>query len=428
MNYNVLSIILGGGKGTRLHPLTENRSKPAVPIAGKYRLVDIPISNCLNSKINKIYVLTQFNSASLNKHVMNTYSFDSFSKGFVDILAAEQTVNNPHWYQGTADAVRQSLQHILSHDFEYILILSGDQLYHMDFEELIETHQSHQADVTIATLPVNDKDATGFGIMKTNEEGEIISFTEKPPVEELVNWGSSVDEESQAAGKFYLASMGIYLFNRSMLEESLLRDRNQTDFGKDIIPELVSGPEKVMAYQFKGYWSDIGTIESFYEANLNLVENFPQFNLYDNQNLIFTRARMLPPSKVEGTQLNQAMLSDGCMIFGKSIEHSIVGIRTRVDTGTIIKNSYIMGSKVYETLSGIEANQINNRPNLGIGKNCYIDRVIGDIDIRIGDDVSIIGDESLEDIETESYKIVEGIIVLKKGKSIPSGTRIGLNP
>ncbi len=425
MNYNVLSVILGGGKGSRLYPLTERRSKPAVPIAGKYRLVDIPISNCLNSRINKIYVLTQFNSASLNKHVMNTYSFDPFSKGFVDILAAEQTSSNSNWYQGTADAVRQSLQHILSHEFEYIFILSGDQLYQMDLEDMLEKHQNQHADVTIATLAVNAKDATGFGIMKTNSDEEIISFIEKPSLDELGNWTSEVDKESHSEGKHYLASMGIYLFSRAKLEEVLLRDKNQTDFGKDIIPDLVAGKEKVLAYQFRGYWSDIGTIESFFQANLNLVQSIPDFNFYDNEHLVYTRPRMLPPSKVAGTMLNQALLGEGSMIFAQSIENSIIGIRTRIDSDTVIKNSYIMGNKDYESLEEIQENLHNGIPNIGIGKNCYLDSTIIDMNVRIGNDVQIVGDPELEEYETESYKIVDGIVVVKKGVIIPNSTQIG---
>ncbi len=425
MHYNVLALILGGGKGTRLHPLTADRSKPAVPIAAKYRLVDIPISNCLNSKINKIFVLTQFNSASLNKHVVNTYSFDAFSRGFVDILAAEQTSENINWFQGTADAVRQSLPHMLSDNSDYVLILSGDQLYQMDFEKLLNSHKESGAEVTIATLPVNAKDATGFGIMKTNDQNEIISFIEKPTEDELANWSSEVSEKNKEEGKVYLASMGIYLFCKKKLQEMLLRDESQTDFGKHILPDMVNGPEKVNAYQFTGYWSDIGTIESFFEANLNLVDEVPVFNFYDNDNPIYTRARMLPPSKIIGTKLNKVMLADGCLVEGESIERSLIGIRTRIERGSVIRNSYIMGAKRFENFKDIEENRVSNRPNYGVGENCYLDNVIMDINVRLGNNVKIVGHPSLGEQDTDQYKMVDGIVVIKKGAIIPDGTRIG---
>ncbi len=425
MNYNVLALILGGGKGTRLQPLTKERSKPAVPIACKYRLVDIPISNCLNSRINKIYVLTQFNSASLNRHVTTTYHFDAFSKGFVDILAAEQTYENTGWFQGTADAVRQSLPYIKSSDTDYVLILSGDQLYQMDYEKLIEGHKATGAEVSIATLPVNAADATGFGIMKTNQNNEIISFIEKPDENELKDWKSPVDKESKKEGKDYLASMGIYLFNKDKLIEVLEKDPNETDFGKDIIPAMVEGDTKVSAYQFTGYWSDIGTIKSFYEANLDLAENYPSFNLYNNDAPIYSRARMLPATKIMGTTMDKVMLGDGCIISANEITHSLIGIRTRIDEGTVIKNSYVMGSKKFETYEELEENKKKEIPNVGIGKNCYLDRVISDINVRIGDGATIIGGENLPDEDTPIYKISDGIIILKRGQIIPKGAEIG---
>ena len=425
MNSNILSIILGGGKGTRLFPLTDERSKPAVPIAGKYRLVDIPISNCINSRINKIYVLTQFNSASLNKHIKNTYTFDNFTKGFVDILAAEQTPSNSGWYQGTADAVRQSMLHIENNDFEYALILSGDQLYHIDFDDLIQRHKEAKADLTIATIPVNAKDATGFGIMKTNETNEIVSFTEKPSLDELPNWISETSDEAKLKGKNYLASMGIYLFNRDKLRESLDLDVTQNDFGKHIIPALVNGNEKVVAYQYEGYWTDIGTIESFFEANLDLASDIPKFNLFDNQKFIYTRARMLPPSKISGTTLERTMITEGCIINASRIVNSVVGIRTRIGKGTSIENSYIMGSDFYETLSDLEKLKNEGKLPFGIGERCYISHAIIDKNARIGNDVRIIGGKNLADKDEQLYCIRDGIIIVRKGITIPHGTVIG---
>ena len=287
----VIAIILGGGQGSRLYPLTKTRSKPAVPIGGKYRLVDIPISNCINSDIFKMFVLTQFNSASLNAHIKNTYNFSIFSNAFVDILAAEQTPDNPTWFQGTADAVRQCMPHFLNHNFEYALILSGDQLYEMDFNSMLKKHIKNGADISIATLPVNAKDAPEFGILKTNSENEIVSFIEKPNTSLLPDWESEVSDEMKSQGKNYLASMGIYIFNRKLLVE-LMSNKETKDFGKEIIPQAV-GKHKILSYQYEGYWTDIGNIESFFEANIGLTADIPEFNLFDNDNKIFTRPRLL---------------------------------------------------------------------------------------------------------------------------------------
>ena len=418
-----LALILGGGRGTRLHPLTEQRSKPAVPLAGKYRLVDIPISNCLNSRINKIFVLTQFNSASLNRHIKNSFTFDLFSKGFVDILAAEQTADNTDWYQGTADAVRQSFQHFNSVDHDYVLILSGDQLYQMDFKELLNNHIENGADLSIATIPVNAKDATGFGIMKTDENNEITSFVEKPDSEELKNWASDTGDAMQAKGKHYLASMGIYLFNRKVLKD-LLYNYEGTDFGKNIIPASIEN-YKVSSYQFEGYWTDIGTIESFHEANLDLTKNLPFFNLYDNENAIFTHARMLPPAKVVGTSLENVVLSEGAIVHASRIEHSVIGIRTRIGHGSNIYDSYIMGSDYYETINDISEYNKKGVPAMGVGERCYIKNAILDKNVRVGNDVKIVGNPNLDEKETDEYKIVDGIVVIKKDAIIPNGTSIG---
>lgn len=418
-----IALILGGGRGTRLHPLTEQRSKPAVPLAGKYRLVDIPISNCLNSRINKIYVLTQFNSASLNRHIKNSFTFDLFSRGFVDILAAEQTFDSSEWYQGTADAVRQSFQHFNTTEHDYVLILSGDQLYQMDFQNMLQDHIEFGADVSIATIPVNAKDATGFGIMKTDENDNITSFVEKPDTEELTNWASETGEKMKSQGRNYLASMGIYLFNRKVLKD-LLFENEGADFGKNIIPASI-GKYKVNSYQHEGYWTDIGTIASFHEANMDLTNHIPQFNLYDTNKSIFTHARMLPPAKVDGTYLENVVLSEGAIVFASKIVHSVIGIRTRIGLGSDINDTYIMGSDYYETLEEIAENDKKGIPAMGIGERTHISRAILDKNVRVGKDARIQGDPNLPDEETDQYKIVDGIIVIKKGAVIPNGAVIG---
>lgn len=328
MSKEMLSVILGGGSGTRLFPLTATRSKPAVPIAGKYRLVDIPISNCLNSGITRMFVLTMYNSASLNRHIKNTYHFSAFSTAFVDILAAEQTPDNPTWFQGTADAVRQGLRHIDPFPSDYVLILSGDQLYQIDFQDMLKSHKDSGAELTIATIPVAAKEASEFGIMKT-ENGLISSFTEKPKTG-LENWESDTGEEMKTKGKLYLASMGIYIFNRQLLFDLLLNEKKDaTDFGKEIIPQSI-GKYKVASYQYEGYWEDIGNISAFFDANLALTKDLPEFNFFDNNNAIYTRARMLPPAKISGTSLEHAIIAEGSIITALRIENSIIGIRSRV--------------------------------------------------------------------------------------------------
>lgn len=415
----ILALILGGGRGTRLHPLTCERSKPAVPLAGKYRLVDIPISNCLNSGINKIFVLTQFNSASLNRHVKNAFSFDLFSKGFVDILAAEQTTQNANWFQGTADAVRQSLSHYKSIDFDYMLILSGDQLYQMDYRDLLKNHLDNDAELTIATIPVKAEEATSFGIMKTNQENRITSFIEKPSAEELKDWSSETSDEMKAQGRNYLASMGIYLFNKEILYK-LLSENDGTDFGKNIIPQSIEN-QKVNSYQFEGYWTDIGTIKSFHEANLDLANNLPQFNLYENESQIYTHARMLPPAKVVGTTLERVVLSEGAIVYASRLENTVVGIRTRIGIGSTIVNSYLMGSDYYETLKEIEENRFKGIPPVGVGERCYLNNVIVDKNVRIGNDVNLYGFQDKGEIETDEYKIVDGIMVIKKNAILRDG-------
>jgi glucose-1-phosphate adenylyltransferase len=420
MTSKVICIVLGGGQGSRLSPLTATRSKPAVPIAGKYRLVDIPISNCLHSGINRIYVLTQFNSASLNKHIKNTYHFSNFDDAFVDILAAEQTPTSGGWFQGTADAVRQSLHHLAVHEFEYVLILSGDQLYQMDFEQMIDNHIKAEAEISIATIPVHVNDVPGFGILKTDADNWVTSFIEKPK-SGFENWTSEVSPEMQAQGRFYLASMGIYIFNRKLLYE-LLNGNERTDFGKEIIPQSI-GKHKVLSYQYEGYWTDIGTIPSFFDANLGLTDDIPQFNLFD-KNYIFTRARMLPPTKISGTHLDKAIVADGCIISASHITRSIIGIRTRIGIGTTIENCYVMGSDSYQTLEQIEESRLSDSPIMGIGDRCYIKNAIIDKNTYIGNDVKINCGTKLEDGDYGTHTVQDGIVVVKKRAIIPNGTVI----
>ncbi len=420
MKKSTLAIILGGGQGSRLSPLTESRSKPAVPIAGKYRLVDIPISNCINSDIKRMFVLTQFNSASLNQHIKNTYHFSHFSTAFVDILAAEQTPDNPTWFQGTADAVRQCMGHFLNHEFDYALILSGDQLYHMNFNEMIKAHENSGAAISIATLPVTAKEASEFGILKTDSENFISSFIEKPAAELLPEWTSEVSEEMKEEGKNYLASMGIYIFNRELLVE-LMENPDTKDFGKEIIPQAI-GKHKILSYQYEGYWTDIGNIDSFFEANLGLTDEIPKFNLFDNSSKIYTRARVLPPSKITGASvIDKSMITEGCIINSAKITHSVVGIRSRIGKDTTITNSYLMGNDFYQNLEEISSNLEHDIINIGIGERCFIDNTIVDKNCRIGNDVHLIGGKHLEDTNTNLYTVRDGIIVVKKGATLPDG-------
>jgi glucose-1-phosphate adenylyltransferase len=419
-NNKVLNIILGGGQGSRLYPLTEQRSKPAVPIAGKYRLVDIPISNCINCGLKRMYVLTQFNSASLNRHIKNTYHFSFFSEAFVDILAAEQTMNSDKWFQGTADAVRQSMHHFLNHDFEYILILSGDQLYQMDFNEMIEKHIESKAQISIATQPVTAKEAPSFGILKSNSDQEITSFIEKPAMDQLEGWNSEVNQSMKDKGREYLASMGIYIFNRDVLID-LMNNPDTVDFGKEIIPNSIH-THKIISYQYPGYWTDIGNIDSFFEANLSLTDDMPEFNLYDKEMRIYTRARMLPTSKISGTSLKKTVISEGCIIHAEKIEHSVIGIRSRIGKASVVTNTYMMGSDRYETLEDVENKHIDIF--MGIGENCIINNAIIDKNCRIGDNVEINGGKHLEDQESDMFIVKDGIVVIKKGATIPKGFKL----
>lgn len=423
MSKQMLSIILGGGAGTRLYPLTASRSKPAVPIAGKYRLVDIPISNCLNSGISRMFVLTMYNSASLNRHIKNTYHFSVFSSAFVDILAAEQTPDNPTWFQGTADAVRQGLRHIAPFDSEYILILSGDQLYQIDFQKMLAHHKETGADISLATIPVTEKEASEFGILKI-ENDLITSFIEKPKTG-LENWVSETGDEMKNKGRVYLASMGIYIFNRHLLFDQLQNEfKDAADFGKDIIPQSIE-KYKVASYQYEGYWEDIGNIPAFFHANIGLTKDIPEFNLFDNNKTIYTRARMLPPAKVSGTRLDHSLIGDGCIVNASHIENSVVGIRSRIGHESNLINTYLMGSDFYETLEDIALDLQQGTPQLGVGSRCTIQNAIIDKNCRIGDDVRIIGGTHIEDGDFPLYTVKEGIVVLKKGAVLPNGYSIG---
>lgn len=423
MKRSTIAVILGGGRGTRLNPLTNHRSKPAVPVAGKYRLVDIPISNCLNSDIRKIFVLTQFNSASLNRHIKNTYNFDVFSHGFVDILAAEQTPDSQNWFQGTADAVRQSIHHMANHEYEYVLILSGDQLYQMDFRTVIEHHKNSEANLTVATIPVTGEDATGFGIMKTDSDGVITSFVEKPDANELDNWKSETAAHLKEQGKEYLASMGIYVFNKADLIRLFDENPDAIDFGKEIIPKAIKENSKVCSYAFEGYWTDIGTITSFFEANLALTDTVPEFNLYDNQNQIYTRARLLPASKLTGTTMEKALIAEGGIIEASRIQQSVIGIRARIGKGTTIESSIVMGNDYFSTDRDF-AEQSSERPLMGIGQRCFLSNTIVDKNARIGNDVKIEGGKHLEDGEYENHFVVDGIVVIPKNGLVPDGYRV----
>jgi glucose-1-phosphate adenylyltransferase len=420
---NVLALVLGGGRGQRLYPLTKFRSKPAVPLGGKYRIIDIPVSNCLNSSINRIFVLTQFNSASLNKHIVQTYKFDMFNGGFVDILAAEQTPESPDWFQGTADAVRQSIKHFAPYDAQYILILSGDQLYQMDFRDIIRVHQEKGAEVTVAGIPVAAAETGGLGIMKIQEDGRVIAFHEKPRAEHLPELRRPApNRRAGNDGRDYLANMGIYVFRKEFLVDLLTRS-NALDFGKDLFPEAVA-KSKVFAHIFDGYWTDIGTIRSFYDANLALMANPPRFNFYDERKPVYTRPRNLPGSKLNNCMLHQSIIADGCILDGAHVTHSHVGVRSRIGNGTQVKNSIVMGADFYETIEELAANAKGGIPNIGIGNHCTIINAIIDKNVRIGDNVSIINAHNLQERDEESYNIRDGIIVVPKGANIPSGTVI----
>ena len=423
---NVLCVIMGGGQGTRLFPLTKDRAKPAVPLAGKYRLVDIPISNCINSGFRRIYVLTQFNSASLHGHISRTYKFDQFTSGFVEILAAQQTLTNTSWYEGTADAVRKNLTHFLNHDFDYLLILSGDQLYRMDFREMMAGHIASQADITVATIPVGRTEAQSFGIMHINEHRRIIRFEEKPKDPAVLDSLHLPQEWLQKlgikdGGEKFLASMGIYVFNRSLIQQLL--DNPLSDFGKHIIPRAIS-THRVCSSVYQGYWEDIGTIRNFFEANLDLVSELPRFNFFDMSAPIFSRPRYLPGSKINGAHLEHAVVTDGCIINHAKITNTIVGLRTFVGSGTELNRVILLGCDYYESEDSIKQNESAGHPRIGIGENCKIDNAIIDKNARIGNNVTVSPAGKPDHVDHPLYYIRDGIVIIPKNAVIPHGTVI----
>jgi glucose-1-phosphate adenylyltransferase len=429
MKRNLLALILGGGAGTRLFPLTQRRSKPAVPLAGKYRLVDVPISNCINSDVTKIFVLTQYNSASLNRHIAQTYRFSQFSDGFVEILAAEQTPENPQWFQGTADAVRQVLPHIEDWRVDTLLILSGDHLYRMDYRDFIRRHDETGADVTISVVPCAMEAASEFGLLKTDETGRVIEFREKPrghALEEMrVDTRAFGLSEEEAAARPFLASMGIYVFRYEKLVELLKRDPSWVDFGREVIPAAIRC-SNVQAYLFNGYWEDIGTISAFYKANLDLTSPLPKFNLFDADAPIYTRARYLPPSKVHNCEITDSIISEGCIINGARIRRSIVGLRSRIESGTIIEETILMGADYFQTIDEIETDHRVGLPRIGIGEGSVIRHAIVDKNARIGAGVRLINEAGLEHADGPDgmFYIRDRIIIIPKNAVIPDGTAI----
>ncbi|MBW7893654.1 MAG: glucose-1-phosphate adenylyltransferase [Opitutaceae bacterium] len=425
MQKRVLAVIMGGGRGTRLHPLTMERCKPAVPLAGKYRLVDIPISNCINSEINRIVLLTQFNTASLHRHIQDSYHFDAFGGGFVDILSAEQTEKSADWYQGTADAVRRNLIHTRNYDHDLVLILSGDQLYKMDFRQIVESHLASRADVSIAAIPFPVSKIEGLGLMKVDDDLAITQFAEKPKDPAVIQ-SLTLSEKLEAklqepcAEKRCLASMGIYVFNRAVLAEAL--DNTMTDFGKEVIPSLL-GRKRLQAHLFEGYWEDIGTVKAFFEANLALAQPLPPFNFFDPATPIYTRARYLPASKLNRCEIDHVVIGDGCILTNAKLTHCVMGIRSYVKDGSALKDVVVMGSDYYETEAQQRENEAKGRPHIGIGRNCRIEGAIIDKNARIGDNCVLSAADKLDGRYANGAVIVrDGVLVVPKGGIIPPGT------
>ncbi|HEY3043259.1 MAG TPA: glucose-1-phosphate adenylyltransferase [Vicinamibacterales bacterium] len=424
VNNGVLALILGGGQGTRLFPLTQHRSKPAVPIGGKYRLIDIPVSNCLHADIRRIFVLTQFNSASLNRHISQTYRMDLFSPGFVEILAAEQTPDNPHWFQGTADAVRQAARHFVRYDADYYLILAGDHLYRMDYCEMVEAHVKGRADITIAAQPVTIDDASGMGLFRFDKSGQIVAFEEKPTRDRLEEIGQSIPAGAasgpHARDKPFIASMGVYVFSRAVLLDMLARDDSK-DFGREIIPSAL-GQFRVQSHLFEGYWADVGTVDSFYEANIMLTRPGAPFKFYDPRRPIYTHPRFLPGSQLSDCTVRNVTLAEGCYLDHCTVEESIVGIRTTIQPGAVVKRSVLLGADFYE--ADDESAQAPERPRLGIGRDVVLERVIVDKNARIGDGVRLVNERGIQKLDADGYYIRDGIIVVPKDGAIAPGTRI----
>lgn len=427
--HNLLAVILGGGAGTRLFPLTHQRSKPAVPVGGKYRLVDIPISNCINSNVDKIFVLTQYNSASLNRHIAQTYRFSGFSNGFVEILAAEQTPESPQWFQGTADAVRQVLPHIGDWGIDTLLILSGDHLYRMDYRAFLQLHYQTNADVTVSVIPCTPEAASEFGLLKTDRDGRIVEFKEKPKGEALESMrvdttGLGLDA-GDAETRPFLASMGIYVFKFDFLQRLLAEDPTWLDFGRELIPAAIR-IGNVHAFVFEGYWEDIGTIGSFYKANLDLTSKIPKFNLFDAEAPVYTRARYLPPSKVEESEIHDSIIGDGCIITGAIVSNSIIGLRGRIAKRVHVEASIIMGADYYQSLEEMRSDVAEGKPALGIGEDSIIRKAIIDKNARIGSGVRFLNEAGTinADAADKSYYIRDGIIIVPKNAVVKSGTVI----
>jgi glucose-1-phosphate adenylyltransferase len=426
-NPKLLAVILGGGAGSRLFPLTRDRSKPAVPLGGKYRLVDVPISNCINSDVIRMFVLTQYNSASLNKHIATTYRFSPFADGFVEILAAEQTPESGQWFQGTADAVRQVLPHIRDWRIDTLLILSGDHLYRMDYRKFLARHYETNADITISVIPIVPDSASDFGLLKTDNDGRIIEFREKPKGDALeamrVDTTSLGLSPEEAIARPYLASMGIYVFKYDRLEEVLREDTTRWDFGKEVIPGSIN-KYNVQAYLFNDYWEDIGTIAAFYKANLDMTTAIPPFNLFDAEAPMLTRSRYLPPSKINNCEIRESIVSDGCIINGAKISNSVIGLRSRLGGGAQIEASYIMGADYYQTLEDMEADHAGGRPWIGVGEGTVIRRAIVDKNARIGANVRLVNDAGVVEADGPdgSYYIRDRIIIVPKNGLIADGT------
>ena len=422
MNTEVLAIILGGGQGSRLFPLTEHRSKPAVPIGGKYRLIDIPISNCLHADIRRIFVLTQFNSASLNRHIAQTYRMDLFSQGFVEILATEQTPDNPNWYQGTADAVRQAARHFVRYDADYYLILAGDHLYRMDYAAMIDAHCDRRADITIAAQPVAPADATGMGIFRFDRHGQIVEFVEKPNAERLQTFGPSIPPGATfgnvSPDKPFMASMGIYVFSRDVLVEALQRD-SSTDFGREVIPAAL-GTHRVNAYLHRGYWADVGTVESFYDSNILLTQPGAPFRFYDPRRPIYTHPRFLPGARFSDCTIRDAIIAEGCYLDQATVEQSVVGIRTNVQRGAEIRRSLLLGADFYDTDD--EAPAKGAGPRLGIGRDVVLDRVIVDKNARVGDGARLVNEKNIQELDGAGYYIRNVVIIVRKDGVVEPGT------
>jgi glucose-1-phosphate adenylyltransferase len=428
-NSKLLAIILGGGAGNRLFPLTQQRSKPAVPLGGKYRLVDIALSNCINSDVLRTFVLTQYNSASLNRHIAQTYRFSHFSNGFVEIIAAEQTPESPQWFQGTADAVRQVLPHIRDWGTDTLLILSGDHLYHMDYREFLARHHNSNADVTVSVIPCEAKPASEFGLLKTDESGRIIEFKEKPKGDELLSMQVDTTQlgldAAEAARRPFLASMGIYVFKYDRLESLLAEDPSWVDFGREIIPAAIKSGH-VQAHMFDGYWEDIGTIGAFYRANLDLTNKIPKFNLFDAEAPVYTRARYLPPSKVEESQINDSIIGDGCIINGSKLTNCVIGIRSRISKGVQMDAAYMMGADYYQTFEDMRQDRTKGVPRVGIGEGSVIRHAIIDKNARIGTNTRLLNEANVVEADSpdKSYYIRDGIIIIPKNAVIKDGTVI----